>query len=134
MFAARLVAGVALCFEMLAGQHKVGEIVVEGVLIELHDVRIASFVIRMASRAVGVLRIRVSPVIAMSCIDIRGDILMTVEAKGALVRTSECQVTMTALGLVLGVTFDDIARHHQRLDLGDCILCGKTHRHQRKSG
>jgi hypothetical protein len=32
------------------------------------------------------------------------------------------------------VTFDDIARHHQRLDLGDCILCGKTHRHQRKSG
>jgi hypothetical protein len=32
------------------------------------------------------------------------------------------------------VTFDDIARHHQRLDLGDCISCGKTHRYQRKSG
>ena len=54
---------------------------------------------------------------------------MAVETEGALVRTSECQVTMTALGLVLSVTFDDIAWHHQCFDLGDGILCGKTHRH-----
>jgi hypothetical protein len=31
------------------------------------------------------------------------------------------------------VSFDDIARHHQCLDLGACILYRKTHRHQRKS-
>jgi hypothetical protein len=70
----------------------------------------------------------------MAGIDVYGNTFVTVKTELSLVRTFERQVTMAALGLVLGVTFDDIARHHQRLDLGDCILCGKTHRYQRKSG
>ena len=126
-------AGIAVGLEVFAGQRKVGEVMVEGALIELHDIGIPPFVIGVAFCAVGVLRTRIPTMEAMPGIDVHGNRLMAVEAELALLRTLESQVAVAAFGFVLRMTFDDVARHHQRFDLGGCVLCSKTHRHQRKS-
>ena len=129
----RFVAGIAFCVEVLACKGKVGGIVVEGALVQLHDVGIAPLVIGVAARTVRVQCMRILAVVAATRVDVRCDVFMAIQAERPLVRSPESQVTVAALRFVLGVTFDDVARHHQCLDLGDCIRCSKTHRHQRKS-
>ena len=133
MFGTGFMAGIALGFLVLAGKPEISKIVVEGTLIELHDVGVAPFVIGVAFRAVQVLCLQIPTVVSTPRFHVRRDVFMAVQAKGALVGALERQVTIAAFGLVLRVSFDDIARHHQCLDLGACILCRKTHRHQRKS-
>lgn len=88
-----LMAGVALCFPMFACQHEVGEIVIEGGFIELHDVGIATFVIGVAFGAVQVSGTRVSTVVSALRIDVRRDVFMAVETKCTLVGLLERQVT-----------------------------------------
>ncbi len=54
MLAARLVAFAALCFAVFAEQREVGEIMVEGLFVELRDVGVPAFMVGMAGRAAGI--------------------------------------------------------------------------------
>lgn len=54
MLATGFVAFTALRFPVLAEQRKVGEFMVEGVFVELHDIGIPAFMIGMTGRTAGI--------------------------------------------------------------------------------
>ena len=80
MFLVRSMARGAFGFGMFAKQWEIGEIVVECLFIQLHDVGISTLVIRMAARAGRILRLLESAVEARRLVDVVGDVFVTVKA------------------------------------------------------
>ena len=117
MLAAGLVAFSALGFAVFAEQGKVGQFMIEGVFVELHDIGIPAFMVGMTACTVIVSRIAGQAVKTGSGLHISGDILVTVQAQASLFRTLEFRVAGIAIFLVFGMAFDDFTGHHQRLDL-----------------
>ncbi len=122
MLGARLVALATLRFRVFAKQGKVGELMVERVFVELHDVRIAAFMVGMAGCAAGVARVSVQAVKSGSGGYIGGNVFVTIEAQCALLGAFEFRVAGIAVLFVLRMTFDDLAGHDQRFDLGIGLL------------
>jgi len=102
---------------VLAEQREIRDVMVKAVLVQLHDVGVSAFMIRMtvgtgptAGRPVKTVKSRLG-------VDIRVDIFMAVQAKRALLRALERLVTRAAFALEFCVPLDDITRHDQRFDL-----------------
>ena len=53
--------------------------------------------------------------------DIKGDVLMAVEAQRTLLGTIECLMAGIAIRLVFGMPCNDLARHDQGFYLSECV-------------
>ena len=115
-----LMAIIALVALMLAQQREVADFVIERPLVEVHDIRIATFVVSMAIGADAPARSTVFAVKPGLCFDIPGNLLMAVEAKCTLLAAFKAHMAIGALFLVLGMGFHDLARHDQCFDLCAC--------------
>ena len=108
---------VALILGMMANQGKIGEFVIEGRLIQNDDPGVATFVVGVAPGAGGPAGATILAMESRIRLDVRSDLVVAIEAQCALLAALEALVTVGALLLVLGVGFDDLARHDQCLDL-----------------
>jgi signal transduction histidine kinase len=118
MLAAGFMAFATLSFRVFAEQWKVSELMVEGVFVQLHDIGIPAFMIGMAGRTAGVTRVRVQPMESGTAAYIGRDIFMTIQTQGSLFGAFELCVAGIAVLFVLRVTFDNLAGHDERFDLG----------------
>jgi len=105
-------------FDVFAEQCKIREVMVKAVLVKQHDVGVPAFVIYVTIGTGPAARSPVKTVKSRLGIDVCVDILVTVQAKRALLRALECLVTRATFGLEFRMSLDDITRHHQRFDLG----------------
>lgn len=102
---------------VLADQREIREVMFERCVVQLHDIGVTAFMIRMTVGAILIERLGISSVVAAFIVDVRSDVLMTIETQRALFGTFESQVTGAALGFVFGMALDDVTGHHQRFDL-----------------
>ena len=109
------VAGLAAQRRVQAFEREVGDGVVERGAIEPEDVRVAPFVLAVATAALGLRGDGMPAVVAASLPLVGGDGVVAVETQSALRLCMERFVTLAALRFDLGVPRDDRARHHERL-------------------
>ena len=109
---------------VFALEHEVGQLVIESRDVKADDVGVPALMVRVAACAAVAPGAPVTTVIPDSCLDVCAHFLMACEAKYALPLPLEFLVTAVAIGLDIGVTLDDLARHDQSLDLGVRVLVG----------
>lgn len=109
-------------FDVFSEQREIRDVMVKAILVQADDVGVSALVVCVTVGAGPAARLTVKTVKPRFRIDVCVDILVAVQAKCALLRALKCLVTIAALGLVLGVTLDDVTRHHQRFDLGGGVL------------
>lgn len=111
-------AVVTLRLGMVADEREIGPVMIEALPVESHDIGIAAFVVGMASEAGTTAGLPVAAMKAQLHFDVGRDVLVAIEAQGALFVAIEGLVTSLAIGLELRVTLDDFTGHDQGLDLG----------------
>jgi hypothetical protein len=109
-------AGLALKWLMRILQAEIGVRMVESLLIEACDFRVAPFVVGVTALALFTLYRRRDAVKATFVIDVFGDGFVAIETKLALFSLLECGMTFFALLLQFGVTFDNFSRHDERIE------------------
>lgn len=116
---------------MIAFQSEVRVLVIEQLPVQYNDNGIPSLMVRMAVRAIIQPRILEQAVKTDDFVDIKGDVLMAVQAQPTLLTAIECLMAGFAIRLVFGMPFDNIARHDQglHLSIGVCCYEGKCHHH-----
>jgi len=87
--------------------------VIEGELVEFHDICTATFVFSMATAASLLADPDLTTMEAGLFIDILQDFLVTGQAQICLPGFVETVVTVVTLVFVFGVALDDLTRHHQ---------------------
>lgn len=112
------VARGAIVFGVFAEQRKVREIVIEGILVEVYDVGIATLVIGMALHTGHVPGSPDPSVEACRFFDVCSDVLVAVKAQRALFASLEFLMAQGALAFILRMTLDHFPRHDQGFDLG----------------
>ena len=113
-----LVTVVAIVVGVFAEQREVGEFVIEGLRIEADDIRVATLMVGVTGGARSLAGPTILAVEAKLPIDVVRDLFVTVEAQCTLLAAFKPQVAVGAFLFVLGVRFDDLARHDQGFDLG----------------
>lgn len=99
-------------------EREIGEGVVETRGTELVDIGVATEMLGMTSAALPGACVLHPPVIARRAADIRGDLLVTVEAETGLARAIRAVVAGAAVGFELLVSPADRPRHDQLLEVG----------------
>jgi len=122
MFRARFMTIRTGCLRVLAEQCEVRYIVVKIGLVELHDIGIPAFMIRVAVGTGFATGPAIKAVKTGFRFDVCADVLVTVHAQRTLFRALESLVTVTALGLEFGMTLDDVTGHDQCFNLGSGSL------------
>ena len=107
----------ALGLKVSAYEFEVGEGVVEIIFVQDHHISVTTLVIGMAGCALVIAGVRMAPVIAERSRNIRTHIFVTIHTELSLAGLIEHDMAGGTLGLDLGVSFDDIARHDKRLDV-----------------
>lgn len=100
-------------FCVFSQQFVVGQVMVKVFLVKVYDIGVAPFVIDMAGGAMTTGHVIRTAMKTVAGIDVSRDVLMAVETQPILGAAIEALVTRRALGFSLGVTRDDLARHHQ---------------------
>lgn len=134
VLAARLVATGAFSGNMFPHKRKVSSLVIESALVERHDVRVPTFMLDVAVRTVTAPRGPDEPVITGTGSAVIAHILVAVCAELTLFATLERNVTVAAFRLDIGVSGNNIARHHQRFELRPRRPGRAQAKHEQKSG
>ena len=100
-----------------SGQLEISQRMIEGTRVQANDIGAPALMFRMACCAAGIQRRRITAVVALPADDIGSDVIMAVQAQGALLVARERHVTLIAIALEVGVTDDDLARHHEFLQV-----------------
>ena len=129
MLVTGLVAFATFRFVVLAEQREVGEVMIECLLIELHDIGIPTFVVGVTGGATSIARLGRQAMKTGASVNVGCDVFVTVETQCSLFGTLELRMTGAAFFLVFRMTFDDLTGHDQRLNLG----IGSFGYHARKS-
>lgn len=116
VFLVRLVAATTGHGAMFTFQHKVGLPVIKTAGIELDNIGVTALMVGVAGFTTDGVSIGEPPVIALLLTDISGDFLMAVQAQRALSGFAERGVALIAIGFILGMTLDQLARHQQRFE------------------
>ena len=122
MLGTDLVAFAAFGFRMFAEQAKVGQLVIEGVFVELHDIRIPTFMVGVTGSTAAIPCVGGQAMKSRPGIHVDGDVLVAIEAQCTLLGALEPRMAGTAVFLVVRMTFDDVTGHDQRFDLGIRLL------------
>ena len=112
----------AFRFKMFSEQRIVRQLVIEFGFVEIDDVRRPAKVIAMAIAA---RLLRIAPVISEGAGNILGHILMAGHAESLLSFFLERLMTLSALGLNVGMALDDFAGHDEHLDRIRMCVGGK---------
>lgn len=115
-------AACAIDLEMGALQTKVRLGMVEGFLVQLHDVGFSTFMLGMATFARALLDLFDASVESFAGADIFGDFLVAIEALAGLCFFAERFVTFAAPFLPFGMALDYFSGHHQGFQRG----CGQS--------
>ena len=121
-FDAGLVTRFASRLRMLAQQREVRQRVIEGPLVQVHDVCVSPDVIGMTGLT-GILAGLVGQAVETGVgVDVLSDVVMTVETQHSLFPPFEFLMTFIAVLLDIRMTLNEISRHDQGLDLrvGGC--------------
>ena len=102
-----------------ADEREVGILVIELSLVKTGNVGVAPFVVRMTFGAGRVLCARFLAMKAGLVRNITRDFFVAIETQIALLRSLEFLVATVAFFFILGMRFDYLAGHHERLDLGE---------------
>src|SRR5271166_441227 len=113
---ARLVAGVAGERKMRAFEFEIGQAMIELCAVELHDIRIAALVFRVAGAAFADARVRHAAVIALVFVDVGRGLFVAIEAERSLRARVRAVVTIAATLFLFDMGARDLARHQQGLD------------------
>ena len=103
---------------MCAFQRKIRLMMIKGIRIEMHDVRIASYMLGMADLARQFSDVFYATVKSLMIFYIRRYLLMAVEAQMFLRGLFEGFVALLALGFVFGMGAHHLARHDQCFQAG----------------
>lgn len=107
----------AFRIDVRTGQREIREYVIENLRVQPDDIRITTFVVRMAGRAIfrsGVFR---AAVISEPRTHVRLHALVTVQAQLPLSLPREGDMTVVTLGFEIGVAGDDFAGHHESFEI-----------------
>ena len=107
---------------MCCHERKVAEIVVKYAAIDRHNIRTASFVIRMADNTFPLLGCVKNAMKPGAINTVPTDLLVAIDTQCRLWKVRLLVMTGRTFSLNLGVTLDYPARHHQFLESGH--LCG----------
>ena len=130
----RLMAIHAVGAEMPSKQQKIGQFMIKCRLVQVHNIRVAAFMIRVA--ACTPIRTRSGRFSVKTCLveNIPGDFLVAVETQGPLCRSVERFVAIGALRLDIRVRSHDLAWHHQGFQgLGGDGTGVTKYKHQKES-
>jgi len=108
---------------------EIRQLVVEAVAVQLHDIGIAAFVIRVALFAFLFAQSLHTTVESLFLGQILVDVFVAIQAEAILIGLAEAFVATRALGFVLCMPGDNFARHNQRLDLRR-LRVERQHQHQ----
>ena len=111
-----LVAQGAFNPDMAAFQLIVRHVVIEGLLAELHNIRITTQVVLVTGTALRITQATQAMKSALR-LDVISHIFMTVKTKRILTFLAEWTMALSALLLILGMALDKLAGHYQRLDI-----------------
>ncbi len=111
-----LVAQVTFNPDMPALERIVRHLVIEGLLAELHNIRITTQMVLVTGTALRITQTAQTMKSALR-LDVISHILMTVKAKRILTFLAERTMALSAFLLILGMTLDKLTGHHQRLDI-----------------
>ena len=114
-------ATAAIHIGMIAFQSKVRVLVIEQLSVEYNNDGIPSLMVRVAVRAIVEPGILEQAVETVDIADIKGDVLMAVEAQRTLLFTIECLMAGITFRLVFGMPCNDLARHDQGFHLSECV-------------
>jgi len=114
-------ATAAIHIGMVALQSKVRVLVIEHLPVQYNDDGIPSLMVCVAVRAIIQPRILEQAVKTDDVADIKGNVLMAVQAQRALLFTIECFMARIAIRLVFGMRCNDLARHDQGFHLSECV-------------
>ena len=104
--------------QMRAFQGEIGLVVVKSVRVEMHDITVASYMFGMAGLARQFLDALNAAVKSSLFLDIRGNLLMAIEAKILLRVLAEWFMALFALRFIFGVGINYLARHDQCFQAG----------------
>ena len=122
-FRLRFMATAAIHVGMIAFQSEVRVLVIEQLPVQYNDRGISSVMILVAVCAIVESGILGQAMETDDIADIKGDVLVAVQAQRTLLAAIECLMAGIAIHLVLGVPFDNVARHDQGLDLSIGVRC-----------
>ena len=118
-----LMATAAFHVRMIAFQCEVRVFVIEQLPVQYDDYGISSLMIRVAVGAIVEPGILEQAMETGDIADVRGNVLVAVEAERALLAAIKCLVARAAFGFVFGMPFDNVARHDQGFDLSIGVRC-----------
>jgi hypothetical protein len=111
----------AIQIGMISFQSKVRVLVIEQLPVQYNDYGIPSVMVRVAVGAIVEPGILEQAVESGDIADIKGDVLMAVQAQRTLLATIKCLMAGIAIRLVFGVPCNDLARHDQGFHLSECV-------------
>ena len=114
-------ATAAIHIGMISFQSKVRVLVIEQLLVQYNDYGIPSLMVRVAVRAIVEPGILEQAMETDDIADIKGDVLVAVQAQRTLLITIECLMAGIAIRLVFGMPCNDLARHDQGFHLSECV-------------
>ena len=114
-------ATAAIYVGMIAFQSKVRVLVIKQLPIQYDDDGIPSLMVCVAVCAIVQPGILEQAVKADDIADIKGDVLMAVQAQRALLVAIECLMAGVAIRLVFSMPCNDRARHDQGFHLSECV-------------
>ena len=99
-------------------QLKVRELMIKRCFSQLHDVRISAFVVCVATGTLVRAGVVKQTVIPGHGLYVGRNVFMAIKTEDPLPGAVECFVAIRTFGFKLGMTFDNLARHDESLDLG----------------
>ena len=123
-----------LRLHVLPVQREIGQRVVKIGLVETNNVRVATFMVRVAVSAFSCACISGQTVKPALCVKIAGNVFMAVKAKLTLFTAFKFLVAVAAFRLEVRVPGNDLAGHDERFYLRPCVLLRCQKQHKKESG